>query len=126
MADLSNHQRLKLQKYEKATTTILSYQAQIVPDLGNRTEAALIDEMGEIKELIKDAEKVEKILKERLASMQGGSIKNSRGDAYMVEVRVSERTALNQTKAKEVLEEVGRLPECMSTSQVSAVFVKEL
>lgn len=126
MADLSNHQQLKQQRYERATTTILSYQAKEVPALGNKGESAMIDELGEVNELLKDAEKVKNILKERLASIQGGSVVDARGDAYKVEVRSSERTALNQTKAKEVLEEVGRLQECMSTTEVSAVYIKEL
>jgi hypothetical protein len=135
MTELSDKEKKKVRRYDLATSIMLPYQAPELPLLGNTTPEALVDQIGYLKELQKDAEKVENILWQRLSALQGGGHPlNSQGiptpdpcqgDIFSYTVGNQEREMLNQAKAKEILTEIGRLSECYGAIQVKTKFVRE-
>lgn len=105
MEQLTDNQLRKKANLEKAIDFALPYFASKVPPLGNLTAPRITDEVGVIKEAIKDLEKVSGTMMERLKSMTRDQ-KTSRGDNFNMEKRESERTALNQAAAKEFFTEL--------------------
>lgn len=124
-ADWTPTQKAKFLNFQQAADLAIPYYAKEVPALGNLTPQGLVDQLGTVKDAIKDLEKVEGILKGRLESQLEGK-RTLRGDSHEMEIRSSERTALNQAKVKEYLTEQGILEEYMSTTQVNAMYVKRL
>lgn len=122
---LTPTQKSKYLNLQQATDLAVPYFAKEIPPLGNLTAEGLIDHLGTIKDAIKDLEKVEGILKERLKPKLEGR-KTLRGDSHEMEMRSSERTALNQTKAKAYFEKEGILEDYMTTSAVEAMYIKRL
>ena len=85
----------------------------------------MTEELGRLNEARKAIEKTEKIVRGRLDAMLQGK-KECKGDNFVYSIRTQERTALNQGMAKEVLSEVGRLEECMATSECEVRTVKRI
>ncbi|MEB3061034.1 hypothetical protein VJJ74_07745, partial [Parvimonas micra] len=99
-----------------------------VPALENLTEMGLTEELGRLNEARKAIEKTEKIVKERLRAMLGNR-KDMRSDNYTYKREMRPRSALDQTKAKEKLLELGGqevLDECMSNTEVETVTIKPI
>lgn len=112
--------------YDRAAQVMVDYKAPEIPDLGNATPSALIDQIGDLKQVQKDAEKVENILWERLRAMQGGTYLFLRATNYDFKFESRPTVRLDQAKAKEVLEKLGRLEECMVETKTLYKFVKPL
>lgn len=106
--NLTDKQKAKSKTWEKATDTMLPWFAPEVPAIGNLTVQRLADEIGQVNELKKDVEKVEKILKERFKSLRGEETV-VRGEAYELKVTTQERTAIDQGAAKSTLELLERV-----------------
>ena len=104
---------------QKALDTIVSYSGREVPALSQgHTATAMLDETGPVHYLNKMAEKTVNTMKERLKALlpmvkdSAGrdteqKVKALVGDRYKMEVRTSERSALNQGAAKAFLEKLG-------------------
>lgn len=131
MASKANHtdmQRKVLRNMDAATDLAVAYAAPIVPSLENKTPEGLLEDFGRLNAARKQIEKVEKIVKERLGALMDGAT-DLRGDNFVYKKEGRPRTALDQTKAKEKLVELGGpdlLEECMSSSTVETVTVKEI
>lgn len=120
MNALTPKQVAKRSDWQAALDTMLPYFGDKIPELGNLTPQGMIDFLGSVKELIKDAEKVENILKERLKPQLEGR-RQLEGDVFKMDISTSTRNALNQAKSKEVLDSIGRLAECMSETAVETM-----
>lgn len=129
MPKLTESQEAKLKILQKAIDIALDYHGPEVPELGNQTKFALVDDLGIMKAAIKILEKPENIIKERFKSMLEPNERVIHGDRYKGEIAVSERTALDQTAAKAKLLELGgqeALDACMKTTEVETLRVGEL
>lgn len=118
MAKTDKRTRLEVTNdLDMAVISILDYiypKDGQVPPLGNLTPMALVDQIGFLKELQKDAEKTENILWQRLSSLQGGGHPtNSKGvptpnacegDKFAYVNRNNPRTAINQEAVKTYME----------------------
>jgi hypothetical protein len=93
---------------DKATSTVLAYTAKEVPPLGNLTLEGMVEELGYMNESRKALEKVEKIIKERIKSQLGDKTE-VKTDNFTMTYKAQDRTALDQTTAKEKLEAFGCL-----------------
>jgi hypothetical protein len=122
--DLTNAQR-KLQRHiDLATDTALKYAAPEVPAMSNLTPQGLLEDLGNVNVVRKAFETLEKTLKERLKSQLEG--KNElRSDNFNMKLEDRPRTALDQTKAKGKLEELGILDDFMATTSVPTMTIKE-
>lgn len=97
----------------KAVDILLPYTMAEFPQMGNRTPGSIVDDVGPIKELEKLSKETVKTLNGIIDSkMMLGETKIEGENFKMTLTGVTQRK-LDQTKAKEVLEEVGRLEECM-------------
>ena len=121
--NLSDSQKILQKTLDHASELAISYAAPEVPALGNLTPEGLLEDFGRLNEARKSLEKTEKIVRARFESQIEGR-KEMRGDNFNYKKESSPRYALNQTKVKEVLEELGRLEECMETTDVERVIVK--
>jgi hypothetical protein len=116
-ASLSDAQRRVQRVVDAAMTTVIAYSAPTVPPLENLTVEGMVEELGYLNEARKKLESVEKTVKERLKSRLGG-LKEVRSDNFTMKYENRARNALDQTKAKAKLEELGILPEYMSETEV--------
>lgn len=126
--NLTDAQRRVQKVLDACMDTVIAYCASEVPPLGNYTPAGIVDLLGRLNEGRKLLEKTEKILKERTTAVLDGA-KEQRGDNYVYSKSLRPRYALDQTKAKAKLEELGgkeALDECMVESQVETVTIKPL
>lgn len=121
--NLTDSQKILQKTLDHASELAIAYAAPEVPALGNLTPEGLLEDFGRLNEARKSLEKTEKIVRARFESQIEGR-KEMRGDNFTYKKETSPRYALNQTKAKEVLEEVGRLEECMESTDVERVTVK--
>lgn len=121
--DLNDAQKRIRKSIDIATDTCIAYAAKEVPPLGNLTNEGIVEELGYLNEARKELEKAEKILKERLKSRisLGEEIKS---DNFTMTYENRSRTALNQTAAKEKLEELGVLADYMTDSEVPTMTIK--
>lgn len=122
-ANLSDAQKLLSKSLDIASQLCIDYAAKEVPALGNLTPEGLNEEFGRLNEARKAMGKTEKIVRGRLEAMLQGKTE-LRSDNFIYKKATSEVTRLNQEKAKEVLAEVGRLDECMDTTDQERVTVK--
>jgi hypothetical protein len=118
-------QRRLEQTLDRASSTLITMAGPDVPNFGNMTPQQLVDEAAIMGEVHRRAEQAQKTFKEVLKTKLEGA-KTLRGDKYEVNITSSPREALDQTKAKEVLTEVGRLTECMKVTEVDTMRFKEL
>lgn len=124
-ADMNDSQRKAKRVIDLATDTVISYLAKEVPPLGNLTPEGMVEDLGRLNEARKAMEKTEKILKERLKSMEGFKPEIT-SDNYKMTLEDRSRTALNQGKAKEYLEQQGILADFMETTQVPTMTIKPI
>ena len=120
---LTDSQRRIRKALDIATDVAITYAGPEVPPPGNLTCQGLVEELGYINEGKKQLEKLEKILKERLKSRPDFS-KEIKSDNFTMTLEDRTRCALNQTRAKEKLEELGVLPEFMDESIVPTMTFK--
>lgn len=123
---LTDSQKILVKTLDHASDLCIKYAAPVVPKLENLTPEGLLEDFGRLNEARKVLEKTEKIVRARFQSQIAGK-KELRGDNFHYQKEVTERTALNQGKAKEKLVELGgdeALQECMDTSEVERVTVK--
>lgn len=125
MARLTDHQEYIKKNMEFAMDSAIAYGAPEVPELGNATQEALVEELGRINVARKAMEKVEKIVKSRLKAMAGADEFQITSDNFKAVQEITTRNALNQSKAKATLAEQGLLEEHMSVSEVPRLVVKE-
>lgn len=127
-SNLTDNQRQLAKTMDIAGSLAIAYAALEVPALGNLTKTGLLEDFGRLNEARKALEKVEKIVRGRLESQLDGA-KELRGENYQYTKKSQERTALNQTAAKETLMRLGGqelLDEHMATTEVETVTVKRL
>lgn len=122
---LNDSQRRVKRVIDLAMDTCVAYAAKEVPPLGNLTKEGLVEELGRMNEARKAIERTEKILKERLRPMLELNAE-VRSDNYVLTYESRSRLALNQTKAKEHLEELGVLADYMDASEVPTMIVKAI
>jgi hypothetical protein len=120
--NLTDTQRMLQRSMDTASELAVAYAAPEVPPMGNLTKFSLLEDFGRLNEARKALEKTEKIVRSRLEAQLEGA-KELRGDNFTYKKATSPRTALDQGIAKTVLEEVGRLEECMATTAVERVNV---
>jgi ABC-type transport system substrate-binding protein len=122
--NLTDNQRMLAKTLDFAAQEAIAYAAPEVPELGNLTPEGLLESLGRLNEARKAFEKVEKIVRARFESQINGKTE-LRGDNYTYSKAVTPRYALNQSKAKKLLEEAG-IPEdqYMESSEVPRVTVK--
>lgn len=123
MTTLTDSQKLLRKSLDIASESAIAYAAPEVPELGNATPEGMLEELGRVNEARKALDKVEKILKGRIAAVSGNA-KEIDSDNFTYRKGTSERTALNQSLAKEKLGEFGVLEECMTTSEFERVTIK--
>lgn len=124
--NLTDSQKIIQKTMDNASELVIAYSAPEVPALENLTPQGLLEDFGRMNEARKACEKVEKIIRSRFESQLEGK-KELRGDNFHYKKETSERTALDQTKAKAKLVELGgeeALQECMATTEVDRVNVK--
>lgn len=124
-SQLSDSQKILQKSLDIASQVALAYAAPEVPELGNITPQGMLEELGRVNEARKSLEKTEKILKERMAALLEGA-SECRSDNFEYQKKTQERTALNQTAAKEKLSEFGILEDYMQTTEVATVTIKRL
>ncbi len=123
--NLTDSQRILQKTLDHASELVIAYGAPTVPELGNLTPEGLLEDFGRLNEARKALEKVEKIVRARFESQLTAGTKTLRGDNYNYKKATQERTALDQTKAKALLEAAGHTPdEYMATTDVDTVTVK--
>ena len=125
MANLTDNQRKIANTLDIAGQVVIDYAAPEVPSLENATPQKLTEELGRLNEARKAMEKTEKTVRGRLDALLEGA-KECRSDNFQYKIETTERTALNQGKAKEYLAEQGVLEDHMSTSEVERRTVKRL
>ena len=121
--NLTDSQKILQKTLDHAGELCIAYAAPTVPELNNLTPEGMLEDFGRLNEARKVLEKTEKIVRTRFESQIDGK-KEMRGDNFSYKKETTPRYALNQTKAKEVLESIGRLEECMDSSEVERVTVK--
>jgi hypothetical protein len=132
MSQLTDTQRMIAKTLDLAGQSVIAYSAPEVPELGNATPQALLEEWGRLNEARKAIEKVEKIVKNRFMAIKDGDyeddkeaeIEELRGDNFNWKRSSSPTTRLNQSKAKETLAEYGVLEDHLNTSEVTKDVVK--
>lgn len=124
-SNLTDAQKRLAKHLAMASDSAIAYAAPEVPALGNSTPQALVEEFGRVNAARKALEKVEGILKTRIAAVSDNS-KEIRADNFIYKKEDRDRTALNQGAAKEYFEAAGILEEYMTTTSVATVTVKEL
>lgn len=122
-ASLTDTQKALQKTLDHAAQCVIDYAAPEVPALGNLTPEGLLEDFGRLNEARKALEKTEKIVRARFESQIEGK-KEMRGDNFSYKKEVTDRTALNQTKAKAYFEEQGTLADYMDTTEVERVTVK--
>lgn len=125
MANLTDNQKSIAKTMDIANQLVIDYAAPEVPALDNATPQKLTEEFGRLNEARKALEKTEKIVRGRLDALLEGK-KECRSDNFQYKIESTERTALNQGKAKEYLSEQGVLEDYMSTSEVERRTVKRI
>jgi hypothetical protein len=86
----------------EAMEIVIPYSGAEIPSLDNHSPEQICDDLGVVKAAKKAIEKVEKILTERFKPRMGALLE-MRGTRYIATKRLSERTALDQGKVKELL-----------------------
>jgi hypothetical protein len=122
--DLTNAQRKLARHIDLATDTALKYAAPEVPAMANLTPQGILEDLGNVNIAKKAFDALEKTLKERLKSQLEGQTE-LRSDNFNMKLENRPRTALDQTKAKGKLEELGILDDYMSTTAVPTMTIKE-
>lgn len=113
---------------DRAQSTVISFAGPELPQFGNWTLGALVDEAAELGEMEKRAKTARETLKGIIKTKLEGAI-TARGDKYSLDMSNQTRTALNQGKAKAKLLELGgqaALDECMETTEVPTMRFKAL
>jgi hypothetical protein len=112
-------------EWEAAFKVLQPWFEREAPKMGNVTPVALIDDIGPLKALRKDIEKVEKLYVDLLKAKLGREIPwTRRGDTYEAVQTLVPRRALNQQKAKDYLESQGILDDFMDDAETPTVNVK--
>ena len=122
-SEMTDNQRLINGTMDAASELVVAYAAPEVPSLENKTPQGLLEDFGRLNEARKAVEKTEKIVRSRLEALIEGK-RELRGDNFTYKKEVTERYALNQTKAKETLQGLGLLEDHMDTTEVERVTVK--
>ena len=109
-----------------ASDVALHFAGAEFPDMSNKSNGQLIDELGALNAAKNYIEKAEKAMKEVIkGKIRGGDLKKQEsGEKFAYSIALQERTALNQTAAKAKLLELGGeavLAECMSTTEVETM-----
>jgi len=101
----------RIARYTESLKVLAPYLAQEFPSMGNRTPGSIVDDVGPLKEVIKEAEKVVKILQgivdSKMTPADGNIIK---GENYSMKLVPVTQRKLDQGKAKEILQRLG-IPE---------------
>lgn len=97
-------QKDKFSAIMQATEIAIPYFGPEIPSLDNHTTEQICDDLGVVKVAKKALEQVEKTLSERFKPRMGALLE-LRGTKYTAVKRLSERTALDQGKVKELLEQ---------------------
>lgn len=91
------------------------------PNLSNSTPAMIVDELGKIKVIEGQLKKLKEFYKEALKARLDPGQNTIEGEAFISSITTADRTALDQEKAKAILESIGKLAECMSTTEVDTL-----
>jgi hypothetical protein len=114
---------------DRATSTCITFAGPEAPALGNWTPQALIDEAASLGEAKRRIEGAEKTIKEVLKTHVTPRLEEYRGELFKLSYTNQERNALDQTKAKAKLLELGgqaALDECMANTEVPTMRFKSL
>lgn len=104
----------RVERYKAAVEVLAPYLEDDFPSMGNRTPGSIVDDIGPINELLKDCEKVKKILQNILDSKMIPEDKGViKGEGYEMKLIPVTQRRIHSDTAKNVLEELGRLDECM-------------
>jgi hypothetical protein len=125
--NLTDNQRMIAKTMDIASQLVVDYAAPEVPEMGNLTPTGLCEMFGRLNEARKQLEKVEKIVRARFES-QIPNQREFRGENFVYKKASQERTALDQTMAKETLARMGEevLAEHMKTTEVDTVTIKRI
>ena len=97
----SEPQKKVFNALNEARDLAIPHFGEEIPGLGNLTANQLCDQIGVVKEARKSIETVEKTLIARFKPQMEDT--ELRGSKYVATKKSSERTALNQSKCKELL-----------------------
>jgi hypothetical protein len=112
-------------EWEAAFKVLQPWFEREAPKMGNVTPVALIDDIGPLKALRKDIEKVEKLYVDLLKAKLGREQPwTKRGDTYEASQTIVPRRMLNQQKAKDYFEAQGILDDFMTDADTPTVNVK--
>lgn len=105
MADETEDQKRK--RLYAAVDALIPYTMKTFPNMGNRTPGSIADDVGMIKEL----EKLSKAAINTLNGIIDSKLEKgelvAKGEHFKMTLQSSTRTALDQTKAKELLAKEG-------------------
>lgn len=123
MPELTDNQKMIQKTMDVAAQLVVDYAAPEVPALENLTPDGLCEMFGRLNEARKAVEKVEKIVRGRFESQIEGK-KEFRGENFNYKKEDRSRSALDQQKAKDYLQEQGILDDFMSHTEVPTVTIK--
>ena len=117
----------RIERYQETVKILAPYVDDDFPSMGNRTPGSIVDDIGPINALLKDLEKAKKTLQNivdtKMLLTDNGVIT---GEKYQMKLVPVSQRKLHQETAKNVLEELGRLDECMYDLDMSQHRYKEL
>lgn len=109
-----------------AVDTVLAFNGQSLPNMGNMTPEGLVDIIGEVGIMEKKAKAVKETLKTIFRTKYPNGIPDEvRGDVYVMNNRKQGGMRLDQEAAKAILESIGRLDECMKPYNQDALYFEE-